>query len=750
MEIIYSPWMKKFLSHVKKCEREIILVSPFIKLSLIKPLLLALPDKNISITVVTRFKKNEFRLASDLNALELLKSRPSLPGETSIFKMNRLHAKVYIFDRKTVFLGSSNLSISGFDRNYEMAIQIEDNLVAEEIIEQLKISSALKNELFPNDFEEMYNQLGSTPSPIFSEDFQITDEIDESNEIEIAVLEIEDEDTDKDIIEKSSLLNAEDIKKRGQEIEIFLRELKYPNLNSINDKPFRSIYVQPENLDQETEYLNAKEDLERIQNLILPNLNIKITDENIDALTSPFIHKNWSDKFNKVFPYNIQDQFFTNFGRRILLFEIAKFFARQVGFNKEETSSLSVATNNSTKDISFDSFLHNKGLFVLLHLNVDSVLSKQFARAQFETIIGLQAYYENYNKVQNLLTQFLEENLTNKDHTEHTYDPKTFLQNLVQIDKQTAVYHTKQVEGTPSHNPDFTSHIKIGNRMFEIAEGKSKKEAEINAAVKTLKVLKSDSANLKKFDFVNESLKPRKFYRKYNISIERSERCKELVDKLQLQPPKSIVLIDIALTHISFCQEYPETRPYNRLAFVGSYLLDLKISEYCLKKIGWKDRKQADTEFSNIRYFVHEKILEDLFDELYLAHYFQTVQKQENTSSRVKIDVVQAIFATAFYWGGMYQVNDLWDNFVAIKLNKISAGKIIDAVTSLQEYYQDKMRIAPNYKIIRDPKTPPHKPLFFAECFIQDKKVSEGTGTSKKEAKQTAAKAALKLIDEQS
>ncbi len=418
----------------------------------------------------------------------------------------------------------------------------------------------------------MYNQLGSTPSPIFSADFQITNEIDERNEIENAVLEIEDDDTDKNIIEESSLLSAEDIKKRSQEIENFLNELKYPNLNSINDKPFQSIYIQSENLDQETEYSNAKEDLERIQNLILPNLNIKITNENIDALTTPFIHRNWSEKYKEVFPYSIQNQFFTNFGRRILLFEIAKFFARQVGFNKEETSSLSVATSNSTNDISFDSFLQNKGLFILLHLNVDGVLSKQFARAQFETIIGLQTYYENYNKVQNLLAQFLEENLTIKDHTEHTYDPKTFLQNLVQIDKQTALYHTKQVEGTPSHNPDFTSYIKIGNRIFEKVEGKSKKEAEINAAIKTLNVLKSDSANLKKFNFVNESLKPRKFYKKYNISTERFERCKELVNILQLQPQKSIVLIDIALTHISFCHEYPETRPYNRLAFVGSYL----------------------------------------------------------------------------------------------------------------------------------------------------------------------------------
>ncbi len=380
-------------------------------------------------------------------------------------------------------------------------------------------------------------------------------------------------------------------------------------------------------------------------------------------------------------------------------------------------------------------------------MNVENVLRKQFARDQFETIIGLQAYYENYNKVQNFLTQFLEENLTIQEHTDHTYDPKTFLQNLVQIDKQTAIYDTQQVKGTPSHDPDFTCYIKIGSKIFEKTVGKSKKEAEVNAAFKTLNTLKSESANLKKFNFVNESLKPRKFYKQYYIPNERYERCNEFIDRLELKPKKSIALLDIALTHISYCHEYPGTRPYNRLAFVGSYLLDLIISNYCLKKVGWKDLEKADTEYTNIRFYIHEKILEDLFDELQLIRYLRTVQKKGNISTRVKIDVIQAIFATAFYWGGVTQVNSLWGKFIEPNLQKISKEEVIDAVTSLQEYYQDKIKVAPNYNVTRVPKTPSHKPLFLAECFIQNEKIGEGTGSSKKEAKQSAANAALKLVN---
>ncbi len=206
-------------------------------------------------------------------------------------------------------------------------------------------------------------------------------------------------------------------------------------------------------------------------------------------------------------------------------------------------------------------------------------------------------------------------------------------------------------------------------------------------------------------------------------------------------------MIDIALTHISYCHEYPETRPYNRLAFVGSYLLDLVISNYCLKKFGWKDLAKADAEYTNIRFIIHEKLFEDLFNELQLTRYLRTVQKTANISTRVKIDVIQSIFATAFYWGGMPQVNNLWENLIEPNLQKINNAEIIDAVTSLQEYYQDSIRIAPNYNVTRDPNTPTHKPLFFAECFIKNQKIGEGTGCSKKEAKKAAASAALDLIN---
>ncbi len=52
MKLVYSPWMARFMRLVAQSEQEILLVSLFIKLSLVKPLLLAIPDSNLRMTVV--------------------------------------------------------------------------------------------------------------------------------------------------------------------------------------------------------------------------------------------------------------------------------------------------------------------------------------------------------------------------------------------------------------------------------------------------------------------------------------------------------------------------------------------------------------------------------------------------------------------------------------------------------------------------------------------------------------------------
>ena len=69
-------------------------------------------------------------MCSDLGALELLFQRPGAPGPSELFALNKLHAKLYIFDKQILYLGSSNLSITGCERHCEVGLQVDDALLA--------------------------------------------------------------------------------------------------------------------------------------------------------------------------------------------------------------------------------------------------------------------------------------------------------------------------------------------------------------------------------------------------------------------------------------------------------------------------------------------------------------------------------------------------------------------------------------------------------------------------------------------
>jgi cardiolipin synthase len=44
-----------------------------------------------------------------------------------------MHAKVMVADRKTVLVGSANLSISGMTKNYEMGLLVRNDEVAQQV-----------------------------------------------------------------------------------------------------------------------------------------------------------------------------------------------------------------------------------------------------------------------------------------------------------------------------------------------------------------------------------------------------------------------------------------------------------------------------------------------------------------------------------------------------------------------------------------------------------------------------------------
>ncbi len=84
---------------------------------------------------------------------------------------------------------------------------------------------------------------------------------------------------------------------------------------------------------------------------------------------------------------------------------------------------------------------------------------------------------------------------------------------------------------------------------------------------------------------------------------------------------------------------------------------------------------------------------------------------------------------------------------VEIEIEKPSREDIVsDYKTQLQYLVQKKYKICPDYFIIKE-EGPPHDKKFYTELKIEGKKLSTGSGQSKKKAEQDAAKKALEMIE---
>jgi ribonuclease-3 len=80
-------------------------------------------------------------------------------------------------------------------------------------------------------------------------------------------------------------------------------------------------------------------------------------------------------------------------------------------------------------------------------------------------------------------------------------------------------------------------------------------------------------------------------------------------------------------------------------------------------------------------------------------------------------------------------------------INKAINNKIVlDFKTKLQELLQKDGEVAIHYELIKY-EGPPHRRKFYTNVKIDDKLMGEGSGYSKKESEQNAAKQALDMLE---
>lgn len=211
---------------------------------------------------------------------------------------------------------------------------------------------------------------------------------------------------------------------------------------------------------------------------------------------------------------------------------------------------------------------------------------------------------------------------------------------------------------------------------------------------------------------------------------------------------KNAALAKKALTHSSYANEH-RTESYERLEFLGDSVLSVVVSEYLYKHYP----SMPEGVLTKVRAAsVCERSLHVVAQRLGLGRFLFLNKGEESSGGRERVsilaDIVEATLAAIFLDSDMETAKS-WalKNLKDIIESAVSGKAFTDYKTELQEYAQSKEDCEVLYRITAE-DGPAHLKSFEYEVCLGGKVMGRGRGTSKKEAEQMAAKAALEAIGE--
>jgi ribonuclease-3 len=212
-------------------------------------------------------------------------------------------------------------------------------------------------------------------------------------------------------------------------------------------------------------------------------------------------------------------------------------------------------------------------------------------------------------------------------------------------------------------------------------------------------------------------------------------------------PDRALALA--ALTHKSYVNEHREEglQDNERLEFLGDAVIDLAVSHRLMERFP----AAREGDLSKMRAaVVDEQGLSEMARALDLGALLRLGRGEELTGGRAKAsllaDAMEAVVAAIYVAGGLGAVLAMIDRFLGEAFARAAAGTLDrDYKTQLQELAQSKLRATPRYRVVAE-HGPDHSKTFEVETELRGEVVGRGSGRSKKDAEQAAAKLALDAL----
>jgi ribonuclease-3 len=203
-----------------------------------------------------------------------------------------------------------------------------------------------------------------------------------------------------------------------------------------------------------------------------------------------------------------------------------------------------------------------------------------------------------------------------------------------------------------------------------------------------------------------------------------------------------------ALTHRSFAFEHALQITNERLEFLGDSVLGLVVTDLAYRT--YPDMPEG--QLAKLRAaIVNMQALADVARTLGVGDVVLLGKGEERSGGRGKAsilaDALEAVFGAVYLDRGLDVARELIERLFRPRMEAYVRGEgDRDFKTILQELASQELRAIPEYRI--EDRGPDHEKEFTATVLVAGEALGTGTGRSKKEAEQQAAREAYARISE--
>ena len=204
-------------------------------------------------------------------------------------------------------------------------------------------------------------------------------------------------------------------------------------------------------------------------------------------------------------------------------------------------------------------------------------------------------------------------------------------------------------------------------------------------------------------------------------------------------------LLEQALVHRSYLNENPEFRlkDNERLEFLGDAVLEIVVTDYL-----YGNYPNPEGELTNWRAaLVNAKMLSKVANQLGMSNYLLLSRGEAKDTGRARSYILanafEALIGAIYLDQGYEKSKEFIEREILKELPEIIKEKLYqDPKSQFQEKAQELVGFTPTYEVVKE-WGPDHDKQFIVGVYLEKELIAQGQGSSKQEAQEKAAEAAL-------